>query len=482
MKLFKLCCCLFFLFIVAEVQAVSVLKNKALVVSGNSLSSSTTAFSVTANRVGVRTGIPGTTLDINTWSSLSSDIAMRLYGSDAHYLFFVPSLGLSGYNSLTQLGDTGIFFSGGSGLIVGPWYSASVGIRMNAAGDIGIGTHSPSGKLHVLDTYAGVYTNYDELRLYATSSLPDQYPYIGWFDSTGTRGAYFGWGSTASNYLELCMENGNNLYIAGGNVGIGITNTVYPLDVQRYYTVSSTGAYGYLNSAGSHSISSGININYGINAVARIRSTEFNSVSDSRIKEHVLTANSKEDLQKISQLRVIQYRYIDTLEKGPGLKYGFIAQDVEKILPEAVHQNQDFIPDIFEKALTVQVDSEKKQLTVTTQKSHGLKVGDRVRVMCVVGKTEARLEKSVAAILSEHTFVLSEWADPVDALFVYGKRVDDFRVIDYAQVFSSGVSAIQALAKTIDSQEKIIHAQNKAIQALTLRLKKLKKTRGGSLK
>ena len=481
MTFFKLAGCLFFWFlIISDSSAVSLLKTKAMIVSANSQGSATAAFSVTGNRVGIHTGAPGTTLDINTGASQDPTKGLRLIGSDGHYFEFHPSLGVGDWNPLTQAGDTGIIYTGGAGLVIAPWYLGAVGMRLDANGNVGIGSSIPTGKLDVTDTYARFVTHTDNLSMQSTSLMPSNYPFMAWFDSSGTRGAYMGWGGTASTghpYLYLAMENGNALCISGGNVGIGTTSSVYPLDVQKAYTLASnSGSYGYLSPTGTKGTASGAGITYSISALSRIRSAEFNTFSDARIKGHVITANIKEDLQKVCQLRVIEYRYIDTITKGNALKQGLLAQEVEAVMPDVVHKNQEFIPNIFEKATSVHADPTKNQLTVTTLKPHGLKEGDLVRVMGESHQKETTMEKSVITIISDHTFVLNEWKEPVDALFVYGKRVDDFRVIDYAQVFARGISAIQALYQKADSQEKTINEQNKAIHDLTLRLKRLKKT------
>ena len=61
----------------------------------------------------------------------------------------------------------------------------------------------------------------------------------------------------------------------------------------------------------------------------------------------------------------------------------------------------------------------------------------------------------------------------MDVLFVYGKKVTDFRVLDYDQVFSTGLGAIQALTKKAATQQKIIDEQYKAIEALRAEIKSL---------
>jgi uncharacterized protein YceH (UPF0502 family) len=56
------------------------------------------------------------------------------------------------------------------------------------------------------------------------------------------------------------------------------------------------------------------------------------------------------------------------------------------------------------------------------------------------------VEKPVATVTNEKTFVLSGVEKAVTKAFVYGKKVDDFRSVDYDQLFSMNISATQQLA------------------------------------
>ena len=67
---------------------------------------------------------------------------------------FIPNLGPGAYNNLAQAGDQGLIFYGtapnAGNLVIGPWAgSGSPGLRMTAAGNVGIGTSTPAAKLDV---------------------------------------------------------------------------------------------------------------------------------------------------------------------------------------------------------------------------------------------------------------------------------------------------------------------------------------------
>lgn len=102
-------------------------------------------------------------------------------------------------------------------------------MRIRGDGNVGIGITAPAAKLHVngsaiVAQSGATYTfGGDNLSLQYTSGTT-RYPYIEWRNSAGMRGMYLGWGAPGT-HIDMALENGNNLYISGGNVGIG-TSTI----------------------------------------------------------------------------------------------------------------------------------------------------------------------------------------------------------------------------------------------------------------
>lgn len=46
-------------------------------------------------------------------------------------------------------------------------------------------------------------------------------------------------------------------------------------------------------------------------------------------------------IEKLKQLEPIQFRYVKSLDPDQALRAGFSAQQVQKIMPEAVYKNKD---------------------------------------------------------------------------------------------------------------------------------------------
>jgi hypothetical protein len=180
--------------------------------------------------------------------------------------------------------------------------------------------------------------------------------------------------------------------------------------------------------------------------------------SDARIKSIIGPSDTVSDLETLKKLQITDYRYVDVIQKGNQAKKGVIAQEVEKVYPDAVHTLSDFIPSIYVMADSVFYDQTTQELTVTVPKAHGLAVGDTVRIIAGDAGT---VDKLVAKVLSDDTFVLSGVLKATSKVFIFGKKVDDFRVVDYDQLFSINIGATQQLA--IENQKLV--EENAAMKA-----------------
>jgi hypothetical protein len=104
-------------------------------------------------------------------------------------------------------------------------------------------------------------------------------------------------------------------------------------------------------------------------------------------------------------------------------------------------------------------------LTLTVPKPHGFAVGDMVRIIVA---DAGSVEKPVASVIDSRTFVLAGVEKAPGKVFVFGKKVDDFRVVDYDQLFSMNIGATQQLAienQALTKENAALKAEVKAIEA-----------------
>jgi hypothetical protein len=326
-------------------------------------------------------------------------------------------------------------------------------------GNVGIGTASPLDRLDVRSAMSvneikfrnldgGDDTDPYRLRKFQSSSNINELQ-LHLNDDPFERFAVYG-NSCASS--SGCVEYSTLLYhyfradgyaYHAGWLGIGTTSPAAPLHVASY--TNQTISYGWLNSGGNVGSASNQTVPISIQADARIRAGEFNAVSDARIKTDINTLNTGALLADLNKLNVVNYSYIDKVVNGTKAKTGFIAQQVESVNPGFVNQSPDFIPSVF--AMAASASFEQDVLHVTSQKPHGFEKGNLVKFFAG-GKKEIIL--TIEDVKSPDIFSVKGWTEGTQDLFIYGKKVDDFRAVDFDQITALSVAAIQELTKQVD--------------------------------
>lgn len=189
---------------------------------------------------------------------------------------------------------------------------------------------------------------------------------------------------------------------------------------------------------------------------------EFNAFSDERIKNVVGRSDGAADLRTLLSIEVTDYSYRDVFEKGEGAHKKLVAQRVEQVFPLAVTKVTDVVPDIFQPAPCA---------AGWVELATDLKRGERVRLISdgAVGVYEV-LE------VADDKF-RTDFEPEGDTVFVYGREVDDFRVIDYDAVAMLNVSATQELKREKDEEVRALRVEcaelRAANEALSKRLRLL---------
>lgn len=222
-----------------------------------------------------------------------------------------------------------------------------------------------------------------------------------------------------------------------GNVGVGTTSPGAPLHVSGSRNLNLP-IHGYLANHGALVRQPAVTgVSCGIYAESNIWAPQFFAFSDERIKRVAGRSDMQRDLAMLQDIEVTDYTYIDTVMNGSGKQKKVIAQQVEKVFPQAVNQSTDVVPDIYQKA-------ELKDGWV--QLATNLKKGERVRLI-------GEKEKGLYEVLEVRdgafrTAFLSE----AEKVFVFGREVKDFRTVDYQAIAMLNVSATQELARKLEAK------------------------------
>ena len=191
--------------------------------------------------------------------------------------------------------------------------------------------------------------------------------------------------------------------------------------------------------------------------------------SDERIKVIENFSDAEKDLETLLKIQITDFHYKDSVRNGSSKNKKVIAQQVEKVFPQAVRKLESPIPDIFAEAAIT---------NGWVQLATNLSVGEKVKLFTKQGEIQAE----VTAVRADGFQVDTDLKS--GNVFVYGRIVKDFRAVDYDAISMLNVSATQQLnrdletvaAESNDEFSKLrseLDAKSQTIKQLESRLEKL---------
>jgi len=357
------------------------------------------------------------------------------------------------------------------------------------SGYVGIGTTSPISPLHIYEetgTSHGVNTGTIVLQhndsggsscivFSSKRNWNSDYGYIQYNDSTSS-------GDEKSQLIIGTQNDGpgvnedNIILSPSAGVGIGTNSPGALLDVNGY---NSQGSYGsgsgrYFNSGTYSHVSSwsggvtswnwSIRASNDIGCSASIicHNGTWNS-SDSRIKTNINDVTDASALEKINLLKPKTYKYIDTNEQGDTTVYGFIAQEVSNVFPEAVKISVKAVPNIYELSNV----SESNVITFTNFNTSDLltsNVTSKIEVKSVYGKIEnltldTVIDSKSIRVKEDLTNIIGSIDDTGNVVsgnqvFVMGQEVDNFNILKKEYIFTIATAALQEVDRQLQIEKK----------------------------
>ena len=191
--------------------------------------------------------------------------------------------------------------------------------------------------------------------------------------------------------------------------------------------------------------------------------------SDERIKVIENFSDAEKDLETLLKIQITDFHYKDSVRNGSSKNKKVIAQQVEKVFPQAVRKLESPIPDIFAEAAIT---------NGWVQLATNLSVGEKVKLFTKQGEIQAE----VTAVRADGFQVDTDLKS--GNVFVYGRIVKDFRAVDYDAISMLNVSATQQLSRDLetvaaesnDEFSKLrseLDAKSQTIKQLESRLEKL---------
>jgi hypothetical protein len=181
--------------------------------------------------------------------------------------------------------------------------------------------------------------------------------------------------------------------------------------------------------------------------------------SDSRIKEDIQDINDDSALQSILTIEPKTYKYIDKIAKGDKKVYGFIAQQIRQVIPEATSIQASYIPNIM-----VIADFDDYIITLPSQPEKVIiKLNDKIKCY---DRDNKEIYIEVEEVINELTFRIKPLEYTDNKIFIHGTEIDDFHTLDKTYIFTLNVCATQELHRRME-------AQDKRIKELETKLEKL---------
>ena len=340
-------------------------------------------------------------------------------------------------------------------------------MRIINNGNVGISSGSPSEKLDVGGNIkaSGTITNGSGSYMYAGGLR------LGGFDTGNT--IYNGnanMGLTVNNGYSVNFGvngYGNSMTINNSSV---LINSATPLYIGLYWSIFYASINAVINSLVFRHYDTG----NGINSFWYFNGTQANTmseISDERIKKNIQSINTSNALDLINQLQPKSFNLLD--DKDANFKYGFIAQEVEQIpsLSNLVFTTTDYIANINSLATHSNINGNITLITSSNSIRDLIDVNDEIKLVFdnasnqefVIDDTPyknryKRRYANVVEIVDDNSFIIDNPIniDITDPFLLYGKKVDDFKQVDYQSLFSLSISSIQELYKIIQSQQKQI--------------------------
>jgi hypothetical protein len=283
---------------------------------------------------------------ITTLNSTTGTITTGVIPTLTSTTLITTGTGTAAAPAIVPTGDTntGIFFPAADTIAFSE--GGAEAMRIDSSGNVGIGTTSPSGRLHVSGGTTSIIRN----------------------DSTGT---------TINEYSQTINYAGNGAYLIQNLVyGNGLCVTAANPAVDQLYKIGTTSSAPLLfitdnierlridesGNVGIGTTSPSAQLELSTDSAKKPSTNTWTIASDQRLKTNITNADNDRCYEIVKQVPLKRYTWKNEVYSQEQVrdrsKLGWIAQDVEAVFPKAVGTNRFAYNQVFEDVITPELDSD----------------------------------------------------------------------------------------------------------------------------
>ena len=198
-----------------------------------------------------------------------------------------------------------------------------------------------------------------------------------------------------------------------------------------------------------------------------VLSQEYFVPSDQRIKKNIVDVQDDSALQKVRTLKPKTYNYRDTHNRTNNTVYGFISQDVNEVLPEAVYINgKEIIPNIYEQATISGPNNDiltfTNFLTVNLEKdTNSNTLFDKIGL-----KSDKSIKVNITEVINTHSVKIDVSMSDYSSggIFVFGQEVNNFMNLQKSYIWTVATAALQEVDRQLQSEKLTVQSHDAMIQ------------------
>ena len=326
-------------------------------------------------------------------------------------------------------------------------------------GNLGIGTTSPNAELHVHQSDTNQNTDIKLTHSTTGTGHGDGFDLV--LERTSNK-AYIIQRENANMIFRT--NNTNRMTITGGGYfGIGTTSPSYPLHINNAVGASLNATY-FRKDYGIQNPNTNVSFQVSLFASAGLFCNGIiGATSDRRIKQDIVEIDDDTALNQIRLIKPSRYNYIDTPSRGTDQVIGFIAQEVEEAIPQAVKQTTGDIPNIMIMGAGSVDSSNNYILTIPDYDTSSLEVDasgnifTKLKIIIDNNDSDKELYVSIQEVVSATELKVeildNEITELPSEVFIYGQEVNNKCILVKDRIFAVGISALQEVDRQLQAEK-----------------------------